>query len=203
MALDIQHSSSLSVNITIRSTPSTLPTLPSTPLLSFDSPPQSPLQPPPAAKMTAVDIAAATSSGAEDILLITAPRKPTQPWVERIQAKFPGLRVIYRDLQWGQTLPHDSLKDEEWDNVTVLLTTSSLPASAAVVPRLRYVQLFSAGANLIIKQPLFTDTDIVFATANGVHGPQISEWIIATFLAHNHKSMLLMGCFLFMLLVTY
>ncbi|EPE08570.1 glyoxylate reductase [Ophiostoma piceae UAMH 11346] len=187
MALDIQHSSSLSVNITIRSTPSTLPTLPSTPLFSFDSPSETPLEPPPAAKMTAVDIAAASSSGSEDILLITAPRKPTQPWVERIQAKFPGLRVIYRDLQWGQTLPHESLKDDEWANITVLLTTSSLPASAAVVPRLRYVQLFSAGANLIIKQPLFTDTDIVFATANGVHGPQISEWIIATFLAHNHR----------------
>ncbi|CAK7228960.1 hypothetical protein SCUCBS95973_007059 [Sporothrix curviconia] len=123
-----------------------------------------------------------------DVLLITSPRKPPQGWIDRIETKFPGLRVIYRELQWGNLLAAGALSPDEWRSVTVLLTTgSSLPKDPAEVPRLRYVQLFSAGANLVIKEPLFTDTDIVFATANGVHGPQISEWIIATFLAFNHQ----------------
>ncbi|KIH92027.1 hypothetical protein SPBR_02795 [Sporothrix brasiliensis 5110] len=122
-----------------------------------------------------------------DILLITSPRPPTQKWIDHIEAKFPGLRVIYRELQWGNLLAADALTKDDWRSVTVLVTTGfSLPKNPADVPKLRYVQLFSAGANMILKEPLFTDTDIVFATANGVHGPQITEWIIATFLAFNH-----------------
>lgn len=145
--------------------------------------------------MTAVDLAALSASGApEDILLITAPRKPAQSWIEHIQTQFPRLRVIYFDLAWGKVLPRESLTEKEWSNITVLLTTSSLPPTEVDVPRLRYVQLFSAGANLVTKQPLFTDTDVIFATANGVHGPQISEWIVATFLAHNHERMFHLYC---------
>lgn len=106
-----------------------------------------------------------------DILLITTPRPPPAAWIERIEAKYPGLRVVYRDLQWGSSLAADAVSADIWKAATVLLTTgASLPKSRAEVPRLRYVQLVSAGANQIIKQPLFTDTDIVFATANGVHG---------------------------------
>jgi hypothetical protein len=106
-----------------------------------------------------------------DVLLITLPRAPAQKWIDHIEAKFPGLRVIYRELQWGNLLAADALTKDDWRSVTVLLTTgSSLPKNPADVPKLRYVQLFSAGANMIIKEPLFTDTDVVFATANGVHG---------------------------------
>ncbi|OAA65629.1 D-isomer specific 2-hydroxyacid dehydrogenase [Niveomyces insectorum RCEF 264] len=122
------------------------------------------------------------------LLLITGPKAPTQAWLDRIHALYPGLRVLYRELHWGQKLAADALTATDWHDVTVLLTTGgTLPPDPAAVPKLQYVQLFSAGANLIIKQPLFTDTDVAFCTANGVHGPQITEWIIATYLAFNHN----------------
>ncbi|KAF3771303.1 hypothetical protein M406DRAFT_240378, partial [Cryphonectria parasitica EP155] len=76
----------------------------------------------------------------------------------------------------------------EWKDVTILLTGYSrefLPEKDDV-PKLQYVQLSSAGANAIVSDPLYTDTDVAFCTANGVHGPQISEWIIATFLSFQH-----------------
>ncbi|CAK7232340.1 hypothetical protein SEUCBS140593_008229 [Sporothrix eucalyptigena] len=183
----IRPSSSLAVNIFLKG--------PSSSVEQETNPSSTPTS----SKMTALDLITppATSPATpnkrvlgfdNDVLLITSPKPPTQAWIDRIEAKFPGLRVIYRELQWGNLLAADALSAEDWRSVTVLLTTgSSLPKDPAEVPRLRYVQLFSAGANLIIKQPLFTDTDIVFATANGVHGPQITEWIIATFLAFNHQ----------------
>ncbi|CAK7563637.1 MAG: hypothetical protein SEPTF4163_001507 [Sporothrix epigloea] len=122
-----------------------------------------------------------------DVLLIATPWKPSQAWIDRIEAKFPNLRVIYRVLHWGAKLAAGALSADEWRSVTVLLTSGLSLPEPAEAPRLRYVQLISAGANVVLKRPLFTETDIIFATANGVHGPQISEWIIATFLAFNHK----------------
>lgn len=133
-----------------------------------------------AANMTAIDLisppaaapAPSPGNGLDNgILLITSPWKPTQAWVDRIEAEFPGLRVIYRDLQWNKRLAVGALSADDWRSVVVLLTTGfSLPTNLADVPRLRYVQLLSAGANHVLKTPLFTDTDIIFATANGVHG---------------------------------
>ncbi|CAK7262884.1 hypothetical protein SEPCBS119000_000214 [Sporothrix epigloea] len=124
---------------------------------------------------------------AGDVLLIASPWVPPQAWIDHIQAKYPGLRVIHRLLQWATGLAADALSADEWRSVTVLMTSGQSLPNPADVPRLRFVQLISAGANLVLKKPLFTETDIAFATANGVHGPQISEWIIATFLAFNHK----------------
>ena len=50
-----------------------------------------------------------------------------------------------------------------------------------------FVQLSSAGANFLPKMPLFAETEVPFCTANGVHGPQISEWVVATYLANQHS----------------
>lgn len=52
---------------------------------------------------------------------------------------------------------------------------------------LELVQLFSAGSNQIAKHPVFTDSDIPIATSSGVHGPQIAEWVVMTYLVHSHK----------------
>ena len=105
-----------------------------------------------------------------DVLLIATPWKPSQAWIDRIEAKFPNLRVIYRVLHWGAKLAAGALSADEWRSVTVLLTSGLSLPEPAEAPRLRYVQLISAGANVVLKRPLFTETDIIFATANGVHG---------------------------------
>jgi phosphoglycerate dehydrogenase-like enzyme len=68
----------------------------------------------------------------------------------------------------------------------VLFTLTELPKSPEKAPKLKYVQLFSAGVDRASKDPLFLDTDIIFANTSGVHGPQISEWVIMTALNHNH-----------------
>jgi phosphoglycerate dehydrogenase-like enzyme len=72
-------------------------------------------------------------------------------------------------------------------DVTILFTGSTLPdAKKDEAPNLRLVHLFSAGTDKLASHPLFTETDIIFTNSSGVHGPQISEWIIMTALVHNH-----------------
>ncbi|KAJ0108143.1 hypothetical protein J7T55_007262 [Diaporthe amygdali] len=114
-------------------------------------------------------------------LLVALPSfKPSKEEVDELKDRYTGLEV-----QIG------SVKDvtkEEWKDVTILVTgynREGLPDKDDV-PNLEYVQLSSAGANLVVSDPLYKDTDIAFCTANGVHGPQISEWIIATFLGFQH-----------------
>ncbi|KAB5580041.1 D-isomer specific 2-hydroxyacid dehydrogenase [Coniochaeta sp. 2T2.1] len=121
-------------------------------------------------------------------LLLLTSTPPPEGYFEKLRAKFPGLKTEYRPTEWPAKVPGgESFTDDQWIDVTVLLTGNAFPASKEVAPKLQYVQLQSAGANMILKHPLFTDSDVAFCTANGVHGPQISEWVIATFLAHQHS----------------
>jgi phosphoglycerate dehydrogenase-like enzyme len=67
-----------------------------------------------------------------------------------------------------------------------LYTTGYLP-DVADCPNLELIQFTSAGINHIVRNPIYTDTDITLATASGIHGPQISEWVIMTALIQIHK----------------
>ncbi|KAK0741961.1 hypothetical protein B0T21DRAFT_360453 [Apiosordaria backusii] len=118
-------------------------------------------------------------------LLMIMPWDQPDEFIEKIKAEFPGLQVVaYRQQEWDQTWA--PFPDEEWKDVTVLLTFTVLPTPEQA-PKLEYVQLMSAGANHVLDLPIFKDTDTSFSTANGVHGPQISEWIIGTYLAFQHR----------------
>lgn len=90
--------------------------------------------------------------------------KPSKEDLDAVKAKYPDLEV--------QVAESSEVTKEQWKDVTVLLTGYSpegLPEKDAA-PKLEYVQLSSAGANAVVSDPLFTDTDVAFCTANGVHG---------------------------------
>ncbi|KAJ4258759.1 hypothetical protein NW762_007846 [Fusarium torreyae] len=108
--------------------------------------------------------------------------EPPQSQIDAIQKQFPDLTIKTYVQPWGAPLD-PNFDEEEWKTTTVLLTATLLPKPEQA-PHLQYVQLTSAGANHLITNPLFTDTKIPFSTANGVHGPQIAEWIITTYLSH-------------------
>ncbi|KAH7485807.1 hypothetical protein FOMA001_g5224 [Fusarium oxysporum f. sp. matthiolae] len=94
--------------------------------------------------------------------------EPPKAQIDAIQKQFPDLTIKTFIQPWGAPLD-PSFKEEEWQDTTVLLTATLLPKPEQA-PHLQYVQLTSAGANHLIKDPLFTDTKIPFSTANGVHG---------------------------------
>ncbi|KAK3323357.1 hypothetical protein B0T19DRAFT_425742 [Cercophora scortea] len=116
-------------------------------------------------------------------LAILSPFAKPKEFLEQLRKEFPDLVADYYQLQWGQTTA--PFPPETWKDITILLTFNILPTPEQA-PKLEYVQLQSAGANHVLKLPIFADTEINFCTANGVHGPQISEWIISTYLAFEH-----------------
>lgn len=121
------------------------------------------------------------------LLIVTAVGAPAA-YLENLKATFPDLEIDTHILS-GRFLNKpqevEQVPPEKWKDVTILVTFNVLPTPEQA-PKLEYVQLFSAGVNHITKLPIFTDTDIDFCTANGVHGPQITEWIVTTYLAFEH-----------------
>lgn len=100
-------------------------------------------------------------------LLIITPVPPAPEWVEGVKKQFPDLDIVHSDKNpWGLNVTDE---DIDWKDVTVLLTGPLVP-TIEQSPKLQLVQLQSAGANYLLDNPLFKDTDVAFSTANGVHG---------------------------------
>lgn len=89
---------------------------------------------------------------------------PSKEQVDEVKHKYPHL-----EIQIGEK---DDITRDEWKDVTILVTgfsSQGLPEKDTV-PKLQYVQLSSAGANAVVDDPLFKDSDVSLCTANGVHG---------------------------------
>lgn len=105
-----------------------------------------------------------TLQGHKLLVLVLPSWTPPEKDIEQVRNRYPDLVV-----QVGKM---DELTKDDWKDVTILLTGYSretLPKKDDV-PKLQYVQLSSAGANLVVSDPLFSETDVAFCTANGVHG---------------------------------
>ncbi|KAG9255538.1 D-isomer specific 2-hydroxyacid dehydrogenase [Emericellopsis atlantica] len=118
-------------------------------------------------------------------LLVLNPFPTPASSFDPLKETFPDLAIQHVAVDFHEGDAHAKVSDEEWSNVTILMTGSALP-KIEKAPKLQVVQLQSAGSNHVHEKPLYKETDVTFCTANGVHGPQIAEWVIATFLAHQH-----------------
>jgi phosphoglycerate dehydrogenase-like enzyme len=72
-------------------------------------------------------------------------------------------------------------------NAKYLATLFWLPETASAIPSTKLIQFFSAGTNHVASHPIYTDSKIPLCSANGVHGPQIAEWVIMMDLVHSHS----------------
>lgn len=100
-------------------------------------------------------------------LLIVSHLTPPTDWAKKVKERYSGLDIVYYDRDsWAD----QSLTPEiKWEDVTIMLTGMLFPTKS-LAPKLEAVQLMSAGANFLLNNPLFTDTDIAFCTASGIHG---------------------------------
>ena len=111
------------------------------------------------------------------LVLITTPLESAL--LERVQERVPEVRIEQRPGRDGE------LTDEAWGEVEVLYTLSRLPAPEQA-PRLRWVQLHSAGADRLPGNPLF-QREIAFTTASGVHAVVIAEYVLMMTIAWFHR----------------
>jgi phosphoglycerate dehydrogenase-like enzyme len=81
---------------------------------------------------------------------------------------------------------------ETFKKATILCTLASLPSDPKLVPNLKFIHFFSAGIDHVRSTPIYKDTVIPLTTSSGIHGPQISEWVIMQMLSFAHKEKLLL-----------
>ncbi|CAO2656731.1 Nn.00g055340.m01.CDS01 [Neocucurbitaria sp. VM-36] len=120
----------------------------------------------------------------------------TLPWPEeRAKKGIEELKKVFKDVEVhyyhsksengkAQAIdaPEDLIK-----RASYLATLFWLPSSPSAVPNIKVIQFFSAGTNHVAKHPIYTDSKIPLCSANGVHGPQIAEWVIMMDLVQSHS----------------
>ncbi|KAF1959311.1 hypothetical protein CC80DRAFT_490267 [Byssothecium circinans] len=131
------------------------------------------------------------AGGDRELLLCVQPVKEeeTVKVIAEIKEEFPNLDVEYIFQPFTHPKPGQKLEvpEELYKRATYLSTLSWLPPTASAAPHLKFIQFSSAGVNHIAKHPIYTDSKIPLLSANGVHGPQIAEWVIMMDLIFSHK----------------
>ncbi|KAL2062866.1 hypothetical protein VTL71DRAFT_5938 [Oculimacula yallundae] len=114
--------------------------------------------------------------------------------IDGIRTKHHNVEFEYHNIAFtGMTnVDVSSVPEDSWKKSTILVTFNSLPPSLSLIPNLKLLHLFSAGANHIFETPIWKDTDITITNSSGIHAPQIAEWVMLQILAHSHQQKVLL-----------
>lgn len=114
------------------------------------------------------------------LVLVTAPLD--EPWPGRLQGLSDDLLVqVWRTREMG------AVPQEVWQETEVLYTSFAAPLpEPGQVPRLRWVQLYSAGPDQVLAHPLFA-SGVTFTTTSGIHAVAIAEYVLTMTLAWFHR----------------
>ncbi len=88
-------------------------------------------------------------------------------------------------LKIAQYNPDDEDAAARIEEAHVYYTSGYLPLPEDA-PNLKWVQIHSAGADWIVSQPLYADTDIIFTSISGVNAVNMAEYALAQMLALSH-----------------
>ncbi|GCE25051.1 3-phosphoglycerate dehydrogenase [Dictyobacter alpinus] len=111
-------------------------------------------------------------------VLVTA--HVNEDWKRHLQEISPDLQIEFRPDAKVEDIPAAL-----WQEVEILFTLNTFPEPEQA-PRLRWVQLYSAGANQASDGPL-AQSQATFTTASGVHAVNIGEYVLTTILAWFHR----------------
>lgn len=107
---------------------------------------------------------------------ITFPEK----LLDRLRAVSPRLVIRQQRADSVGQIP-----SEWWDEVEILYTWSAIP-DPADAPKLRWVQLHSAGINQALDTPLW-HSDVAITSTSGIHAPNMAEYVLGMMLAFSHR----------------
>ncbi|KAL5116948.1 hypothetical protein ACEQ8H_005166 [Pleosporales sp. CAS-2024a] len=124
-------------------------------------------------------------SNKKELVLFTVPfpEEAAKRGLDALKKEFEDVEIAYYYTQHQKPteVPQDVV-----NRASYLATLFWLPTDAAALPNVNLIQFFSAGTNHVSAHPIYTDSKIPLCSANGVHGPQISEWVIMMDLVHSH-----------------
>src|SRR5579875_3841825 len=99
-----------------------------------------------------------------------------EAWLDRLRAVSARLVVVQHPAETIDQAPR-----EAWERVEVLYTGGAVP-DPAQAPRLRWVQLDTAGVDGVLHTPLWR-SDVAITTLTGVGPPTIAEYTMMMLLA--------------------
>ncbi len=116
------------------------------------------------------------------------PKEQCKTGIAALEAEFNHLEVqhYYSHFDNGK-ITVDDIPPDLPSKASYIATLFWLPLTANDIPKTKLIQFFSAGTNHVAKHPIYTDSKIPLCSANGVHGPQIAEWVVMMDLVHSHK----------------
>ena len=114
------------------------------------------------------------------VVLVTIPFE--EQWQEQLRQLSPNLRVEQHTVQSAHEIPATL-----WREVQILYTNSKILPEPEYAPKLRLVQLYSAGVDSAAKSPLFQQRSVAFSTTSGVHAANAAEYTFMMILAWCHK----------------
>ena len=114
------------------------------------------------------------------VALVTLPFE--EQWQEQLRQLSPNLRVEQHTVQSVNEIPVTL-----WREVQILYTNSKILPEPEYAPKLRLVQLYSAGVDSAAKSPLFQQPAVAFSTTSGVHAANAAEYTFMMILAWCHK----------------
>lgn len=100
---------------------------------------------------------------------------------DALLAQLRDIAPTYRVDRYPDTVP-----DSIWAETEILFTGRTLPTPEQA-PRLRWIQLASAGFDWAVKQPIGQLPDIDLTSSSGMHATPIAEYCLGMMLALNLK----------------
>jgi phosphoglycerate dehydrogenase-like enzyme len=94
------------------------------------------------------------------------------------------LQAVSPRLKFERHYPH--VPDRVWAEAEILYTLRAFP-KVEQAPRLRWIQLHSAGVDHAIKEPIIQAQDVDVTTTSGIHAPVIAEYCLLGMLAFEFK----------------
>lgn len=117
-----------------------------------------------------------------NLLLNIAPYRLTEAQRQQISAAVPGANVF-------EILETDEATLDQYQGAEIdALVSEFVPQDLSAWPRLRFVQLVSAGIDHLVDpyHPVW-DTEIAVATASGIHGVPMAQYTTGVLLMMAHK----------------
>jgi len=94
------------------------------------------------------------------------------------------LQALSPRLKFERHYPH--VPDRVWAEAEILYTLRAFP-KVEQAPRLRWIQLHTAGVDHAIKEPIIQAQDVDVTTTSGIHAPVIAEYCLLGMLAFEFK----------------
>jgi phosphoglycerate dehydrogenase-like enzyme len=111
--------------------------------------------------------------------------KLSQRLRQTVEASIPGVELLFPQIKFETGSPYfPTVIDPAVGDCEVLLGHINPRGLGEIAPRLRWIHLFSAGVDHVLRSNLVVERGIVLTNSSGTTAPWIAEYVIGAMLQH-------------------